>query len=147
MDGNIELVRELNGVKYFFDHNGNSSSRIVSTLGAFNQKVILISAGYDDNISCDSLGDILVEKVKHLILFGSATAMIEMSLMRKLTGKNQGIDIRITHCPTLKQAVDCAFLSSKPDDIVLLSAAGSCIDIYNGTEDLYDDYKQHILDL
>lgn len=147
MDKNIELVRELNGVKYFCNHNGNNPGQIVSMLEIFNQKVILISAGYDDNVSSDSLGNALVEKVKHLILFGHATAMIEMSLMRKLTGKNQGIDIRITHCATLKQAVDCAFLSSKPDDIVILSAAGSCIDIYENTEELCDAYRQYAAEL
>lgn len=147
MDEIIELVRELNGVRYLFNHNGNSTNQTVSMLEAFNQKVILIAAGYDDNVSCDSLGNALVEKVKHLILFGRTTALIEMSLMRKLTGKNQGIDIRITHCTTLKQAVDCAFLSSKPDDIVILSAAGPCIDIYGSTEELCDAYKQYAAEL
>ena len=143
MDENIELVRELNGVKYFCNHNGNTPDQTVALLEALNQKVILIAAGYEDKASCDSLGNALVEKVKHLISFGQTTAMIEMSLMRKLVGKNQGIDIRITHCTTLKQAVDCAFLSSKPEDIVILSAAGSCIDIYNDIEEMCEAYKQY----
>jgi len=147
MGENIELVRELNGVKYLFNHKGNSPSQTASMLEAFNQKVILITSGYDDNYSVDTLGNALVEKVKHLILFGGATAMIEMSLMRKLTGKNQGIDIRITHCTTLKQAVDCAFLSSKPDDIVILSAAGSCVDIYSSMEEMCDAYRQYAAEL
>jgi UDP-N-acetylmuramoylalanine--D-glutamate ligase len=147
MGENIELIRELNGVKYLYNHKGDSPGQTASMLDAFNQKVILITTGYDDNDSVDSLGNALVEKVKHLILFGSATAMIEMSLMRKLTGKNQGIDIRITHCSTLKQAVDCAFLSSKADDIVILSAAGPCIDIYSSMEELCDAYRQYTAEL
>jgi UDP-N-acetylmuramoylalanine--D-glutamate ligase len=80
MDENIELVRELNGVKYFCNHNGNTPDQTVALLEALNQKVILIAAGYEDKASCDSLGNALVEKVKHLILFGQTTAMIEMNL-------------------------------------------------------------------
>lgn len=144
MDNNIELIREINGVQYFSNPTGDSPDQTVSTLESFNQKVILLAGGYDDNASCESMGNAMVDKVKHLILFGQTTAMLEMSLMRKLVGKNQGIDIRITHCSTLRQAVDCAYLSSKPGDIVLLSPAGSCIDIYSNMEELRSVFKQFV---
>ncbi len=140
----IELIRVLNNVNYFFDSEGTNPNQTSIVLGTFNKRIILIAGGYDDNASYDSMGEALVEKVKHLILFGQTTAMIEMSLMRRLVGKNQGIDIRVTHCSTLKQAVDCASLSSKSDDIVLLSPAGSCIDIYSSIEELCEVYKQYV---
>lgn len=146
-ENRLKLVRKLKDVNYFFDFEGNSPNQTSIALSTFNKKVILIAGGYDDNASYDSMGDILVEKIKHLILFGQTTAMIEMCLMNKLVGKNRGIDIRITHCSTLKQAVDCAFLSSKPEDTVLLSPAGSCVDIYNNTEELYEVFEQYVAEL
>ena len=101
----------------------------------------MITGGNDENLSYDSLGDTLVTKVKHLILIGQTSGLIEMSLMRKLVGKNQGIDIRITHCNTLKQALDCAYLSSKPGDSVLLSPASNCIsELYNELKEIYIKY-------
>lgn len=126
-EGIIEEVRELNNVKYCFALEGNSPENTSEALNTFQQRILLITGGNDENMSYDLLGETLVEKVKHLILIGQTAGLIEMSLMRKLVGKNQGIDIRITHCNTLRQAVDCACLSAKPEDYVLFSPASNCI--------------------
>lgn len=137
----VEEVRELNNVKYYFALSGNSPENTSKTLNAFQHKVLLITGGNDENISYDSLGETLVAKVKHLILIGPTSPLIEMGLMRRLVGKNQGIDVRITHCSTLKQAVDCAYLSSKPYDSILLSPTSNCIsDLYDELKEMYTKY-------
>jgi UDP-N-acetylmuramoylalanine-D-glutamate ligase len=87
-------------------------------------------------MSYDSLADTLVSKVKHLILLGQTSGIIEVCLMQKLVGKFQGIDIRITHCSNLKQAVDCAYLSAKTGDFVLLAPASNC------TSGNYEELKE-----
>lgn len=143
----IEFVRELNGVKYYNDSMGSSPSRTTATLNAFDQRVILIAGGYDKKIPYDLLGDVLVEKVRHLILIGQTASPIEMALMRRLVDKNRGIDIRITHLSTLKQAVDCAFLSSKPGDIVLLSPASASFDMFRDFEERGNKFKAYVMDL
>ncbi|NLX63332.1 MAG: hypothetical protein GX022_00915 [Clostridiaceae bacterium] len=143
IDNTILEVREFNKVKYFFDLSGTNPENTEKALNAFQQKIILITGGKDENMSYDSLGEIMVKKVKHLILIGQTSGLIEMGLMRKLVGKNQGIDIRITRCSTLKQAVDCAYLSSKPGDSVLFSpASGSISDEknYHELKELYTEY-------
>lgn len=143
----IEFVQELNGVKYFNDSIGSSPSRTIATLNAFDQRVILIAGGYDKNIPYDPLGDVLVEKTKHLILIGQTASLIEMALMRRLVGKNRGINIRITHCATLKQAVDCASLSAKPGDIVLLSPASASFDMFKDFEERGRQFKNYVHEL
>ncbi|NLP00231.1 MAG: hypothetical protein GX386_08070 [Clostridiaceae bacterium] len=137
----VEEIRELNNVKYYFDLSGNIPENTIKALKTFKRRILLITGGDDENRSYDSLGNILAAKVKHLILIGQTSGLIEMSLMRKLVGKNQGIDIRITHCNTLKQAVDCAFLSAKPGDSVLLSPASNSVsELYNDLKDIYIRY-------
>ncbi len=143
----IEFVRELNGVKYYNDSIGSSPSRTMASLNAFDQRVILIAGGYDKNIPYEPLGDVLVEKTKHLILIGQTSSQIEMSLMRKLVGKYRGINIRITHCSTLKQAVDCASLSAKPGDIVLLSPASASFDMFKDFEERGNRFKDYVREL
>ncbi len=143
----IEFVRELNGVKYYNDSIGSSPSRTMATLNAFDQRVILIAGGYDKNIPYEPLGEVLVEKTKHLILIGQTSSQIEMSLMRKLVGKYRGINIRITHCSTLKQAVDCASLSAKPGDIVLLSPASASFDMFKDFEERGNRFKDYVREL
>lgn len=140
----MEFVRELNGVRYYNDSIASSPSRTMAALNAFDRRVILIAGGYDKKIPYAPLGDALVEKTKHLILIGQTSALIETALMRRLVGKYRGIDIRITHCSTLKQAVDCASLSAKPGDIVLLSPASASFDMFKSFEERGNLFKQYV---
>jgi UDP-N-acetylmuramoylalanine--D-glutamate ligase len=142
-----EFVRELNGVKYYNDSIGSSPSRTMATLNAFDQRVILIAGGYDKKLPYDPLGDVLVEKTKHLILIGQTASQIEMALMRRLVGKYRGINIRITHCSTLRQAMDCASLSAKPGDVVLLSPASASFDMFKNFEERGEYFKKYVNEL
>ncbi len=147
MEHRMEFVREIGGVRYYDDSMGSSPSRTMAALNAFDGRVVLIAGGYDKNLSYDPMGDVLVEKVKHLILMGQTASMIEMALMRKVIGKYRGMNIRITHCSTLKQAVDCASLSARPGDIVLLSPASAGFELFkdfNERGNLFKDYVNEL---
>lgn len=52
----IELVRELNGVRWYNDSIASSPSRTIAGLRSFEKKVILIAGGYDKHVPYDSLG-------------------------------------------------------------------------------------------
>lgn len=143
-EASIKLVSTINGVRYCFDLGGISPEMTLSTLDSFEQKVILITGSNDINISFDSLGDALVNKAKHLILLGQTAGLIEISLMQKLVGKNRGINIRITRCSTLKQAVDCAYLSAKAGDVILLSPAGKKLDMFSSFEEMGDAFEKYL---
>ena len=52
----IELVRELDGVKWYNDSIASSPSRTIAGLRSFPQKVILIAGGKDKGISYDAPG-------------------------------------------------------------------------------------------
>ena len=64
----IELVRELNGVKYYNDSIGTSPTRTMACLDSFHQKLILIAGGYDKGVPFTQLGGEMTKKVKTLIL-------------------------------------------------------------------------------
>ena len=55
----IELVRELDGVRYYNDSIASSPSRTIAGLNSFPEKVILIAGGKDKGISYDSLGPVV----------------------------------------------------------------------------------------
>ncbi len=142
-----ELVRELNGVEYYNDSCPESPNHIVTALNAFHQRVILITGGYDKQIFLDSFGEVLLEKVRHLILIGQSASQIEMAVMRKMTGKYRGVDLRITRCNTLQQAVDCAYLSAKPGEIVLFSPASLDFDTFRSFEECGNKFREYVRDL
>ncbi len=60
----IELVRELDGVKYYNDSIGTSPSRTVACLESFPEPVILIAGGYDKGIPFHALALEIRERVK-----------------------------------------------------------------------------------
>ena len=66
----IELVRELDGVRYYNDSIASSPSRTIAGLRSFAQKVILIAGGYDKHIPYDVLGPEIAKSVKVLLLTG-----------------------------------------------------------------------------
>ena len=58
----IELVRELNGVRWYNDSIASSPSRTIAGLRSFTQQVILIAGGYDKHIPYDVLGPEITDR-------------------------------------------------------------------------------------
>ncbi|MDP4094207.1 MAG: UDP-N-acetylmuramoyl-L-alanine--D-glutamate ligase [Bacillota bacterium] len=137
----IELVRELNGVKYYNDSIASSPSRTTAGLNSFNQKVILIAGGKDKNIPYDSIGPVIAEKVKVLILIGATAPKIEQALKEEIQRSGKGADIPIIKCSTYEEVVKKAYEISKPGDIVILSPASTSFDMFRNFEERGNTFK------
>jgi UDP-N-acetylmuramoylalanine--D-glutamate ligase len=138
----IELVRELNGIKFYNDSIASSPSRTIAGLKSFKQKVILIAGGKDKNIPYDDLGEVLVEKVKRLILIGQTSEKIEKSLMDAVERTGKGKDIPIMHCQTYSEVVKTAYNSADKGDIIILSPASTSFDMFRNFEERGNIFKE-----
>ena len=126
----MELVREINGVKWYNDSIASSPSRTIAGLKAFNQKIILIAGGYDKHIPYDVMGPYLMDKVKILILVGTTAPKIKESAIQE--AQKRGVDtMPIVEFNNLKDAVDYANNSAKSGDIVAMSPASASFDLYD----------------
>lgn len=125
----IELVRELDGVKFYNSSIDSSPNRTINTLKVFEKPVILIAGGKDKGIPYDELGPPLAQKVKTLILIGATSDKIEEAL--KKTGK----DIPVIKPQSYEEAVKIAKDISKDGDIVLLSPASTSFDRFKNFEE------------
>ena len=76
----IELVRTVDGVRYYNDSIASSPTRTIAGLRSFHQKVILIAGGYDKHIPFDQLGPEVVEHVKLLVLTGATAPKIRAAV-------------------------------------------------------------------
>ena len=72
-----ELVRELNGVKYYNSSIDSSPNRTIQTLSVFEGNVVMIAGGKEKNIPYDDIGPVICDKVKALILIGPTAEKIE----------------------------------------------------------------------
>jgi len=134
----IELVRTLDGVKYYNSSIDSSPNRTINTLKVFQKKVILIAGGKDKGIPYDELGPSLAEKVKTLILIGKTSDKIENALL----ATNNADDVEIIRCTTYDEVVATAHKKAKNGDIVILSPASTSFDMFNNFEERGNLFKE-----
>lgn len=123
----IELVRELNGVKYYNDSIASSPSRTIAGLNAFKQKVLLIAGGYDKHIPFEPLAPVVTEKVKKLYLCGATADKIETAVR---SCKSYNGNPEIIRVKDIAEAVALAHADAVPGDIVTLSPACASFDAF-----------------
>lgn len=122
----IELVRTLNGVRYYNDSIASSPTRTIAGLRSFQEKVILIAGGYDKKIPFDVLGAEIIEHVKALILTGTTAPKIRAAV-EEAPGYT-GTDPEILEFDDFRQAVLAAHRAARPGDVVILSPACASFD-------------------
>ena len=128
-----QLVRELDGVRYYNDSIASSPTRTAcGMLSLFDQKLILICGGYDKNIPYDPLGPVICSKVKTLILMGATADKIEYAVKNSSEYKeNNPVILRAEN---MQDAVLKAKENSVEGDIVALSPASASFDMYKDFE-------------
>ena len=122
----IELVRELNGVKYYNDSIGTSPTRTMACLDSFDQKLILIAGGYDKGVPFTQLGVEITQKVKALILCGATAPAIRKAVEEAPDFATCGLEIVETE--NLGAAVAAAQAAAESGDVVVLSPACAAFD-------------------
>ena len=138
----IELVREVDGVRYYNDSIASSPSRTIAGLRSFKQKVILIAGGYDKKIPYEELGPEILRSVKILILAGATGPKI-----RDAVTAAEGYEAEkpvILERETLRMAVHTARSVAEPGDIVLLSPASASFDQFKNFEERGNAFKDFV---
>ena len=127
----IELVRTLDGVKYYNSSIDSSPNRTINTLRVFPKKVIMISGGKDKGIPYDEIGPAIAEYVKVLILIGATSDKIHDALNLEISRTGKGKDVEVIRAATYEEAVNTAKSKAVEGDVVLLSPASTSFDMFN----------------
>lgn len=143
----IELVRELNGIKFYNDSIGTSPTRTIASVNSFRQKLILIAGGYDKHIPYEAMGKILANQVKCLILIGQTAPIIEKVFYDEVQKNGIGSDIPLYKCDTLEDAVKTAYTNADKNDIILLSPASASFDMFRNFEERGNRFKEIVNNL
>lgn len=136
----IELVRTLNGVRYYNDSIASSPTRTMAGLKCFPEKVILIAGGYDKHIPFDVLGPSIAEHVKLLILTGDTAAKIRAAV-EAAPDYSPGRPV-IEEYDSLAEAVNAAHAAAQSGDVVLLSPACASFDRFKNFMERGNTFKR-----
>ena len=141
----IELVRTLDGVRYYNSSIDSSPNRTINTLRVFSEPVVLIAGGKDKGIPYDEVGEPIVAHAKALILVGATSQVIYNAVKTAMekTGKCIPVYFETSYPAAVDRAKHCAI----PGDVVLLSNASTSFDMFPNFEARGNLYKELVNNL
>ena len=140
MPHRLELVRELDKVKYFNDTTATMPDAAIAGINSFSEPVILIAGGADKNLDFKEFAKCIGEKVKRVILLkGEATEKLKTEL------KNVSVERIIdSEFSSMEKAVIRAKSISGPGDIVLLSPGAASFGLFLNEFDRGEKFREAV---
>ncbi len=135
----LELVREIDGVKWYNDSIGTSPSRTIAGLQSFTEPIVLIAGGYDKHLDYTPIAKPIVDNVRSLILMGATADKIETAVKKVLEKEHKTMDI--FKCQTLAQTVSMAYKVAREGEVVLFSPASASFDLFKNFADRGNQFK------
>lgn len=126
----LEVVRTWRGVRWVNDSIATTPERASAALRSFEEPIVLLAGGRDKKLPWDEFAALAHQRVKRLIVFGEAAALIANAVSRYQAAQ----PLPITHCADLAEAVHEAAAAAAPGDVVLLSPGGTSFDAYKDFE-------------
>ena len=121
----LELVKEINGVKYINDSKATNVDSVWYALKSFDTPIYLILGGKDKGNDYGQIRDLVLDKVKKIYAIGESAEKVFKYFHN---------DVKVE----IKQSMDdCVFTASKEaraKEIVLLSPACASFDMYDNFE-------------
>lgn len=141
----LELVAEINGIRYFNDSQATTPEAAIAALQSFRGAPIhLIAGGSDKGVDLTLFAEeILQNRVKTVILFPPMGEVIDQ-LIQENTKPGQLAVPSIIHVNSMPEAVKIAKEHVSTGDIVLLSPACASFGIFKNYQDRGDQFKKAV---
>lgn len=133
----LEVVADINGVKYINDSKGTNPEASIKALESFDRPIILLAGGRNKGNDFTTFARMVQEKVRVLVVLGECAGEIEQAA-------RQAGCTRILRAPGFTQAVLLAHQNARPGDVVLLSPACASWDMFNSYEERGDLFRQMV---
>ncbi len=140
----LELVRQQQGVRWYNDSIATTPERLAAALRSFDPPLILLAGGRDKHLPWQDAATLIVQRVRHLIVFGEAADLIAQATctaMAQAQPPDKPPALIIHRCTDLAQAVELAARVAQPGDRVLLSPGGTSFDAYRDFEQRGDHFR------
>ena len=143
LEHRLELVAEINGVKYVNDSFSTTPETTIAALQSFSEPVILICGGRSKGGDYSKLvKEIKNSSVKVVILIGEISA----ALNSKLKTKNVKPQFKIQNLgfATMDKIVKVAKKEARPGDVVLFSPGCASFDMFKNASDRGRQFKEEV---
>ncbi len=136
VEGRLQFVTELRGVKIYNDNNATTPDATVAALQAFpDERIVLIAGGADKGIPLDSLVEAINQRARAVILLpGTGTERLAPQLKTSIRAND------------MAEAVEKAFAEAQPGDVLLLSPGFASFGLFNNEYERNDAFMRALLD-
>jgi UDP-N-acetylmuramoylalanine--D-glutamate ligase len=131
----LELVAEVDGVRYVNDSKGTNVGAVVKSLEGYEGGLILIAGGKDKGGDFTPLRPLVETRVKTMILIGQARAKIRAHLDGACP---------MEEAASLEAAVERAAQIAAPGETVLLSPACASFDMFRDFEERGEVFRRAV---
>jgi UDP-N-acetylmuramoylalanine--D-glutamate ligase len=131
----LELVRQIDGVKYINDSKATNVDSVWYALKSFDEPILLILGGQDKGNDYNQIKDLVLKKVKKIYAIGSSAEKVFSSFHQ---------DVKVEIEKTLEDAVKNSSREAKTGDVVLLSPACASFDMFNNYEHRGKIFKEAV---
>ena len=138
VSGRQELIRELNGIKFYNDTTATSVEAIEAMFKRFGsdyaKKIIMISGGVDKGLEYGKLLPYMEEYLKKLILLEGTASEKIMDIYPNFEGP----------FGDFKEAIDCAYGNASKGDMVILCPGASSFNMFKNEFDRGDQFVNYV---
>jgi UDP-N-acetylmuramoylalanine--D-glutamate ligase len=135
----LELVAEVNGVRYVNDSKATNTAAARRAVAAYDAPLLVILGGLGKGESYSELALLLKERAKRVYVIGEAANEIGIAL------ELAGVDHQ--RVGDLERAVGAAAAASRPGDVVLLAPACASYDQFRDFEDRGEAFKRLVANI
>lgn len=143
----LELVAEIDGVRYVNDSIASTPERTVAGVRSFNEPLVLLLGGKDKNLPKEELAEEALRRCSGIVFFGQDGALLEAAVeaaSAHVAHENRPQTVRVA---SLDEAVRAAAQIAEPGDVVLLSPACTSFDAYANFEERGERFRQLVRSL
>ncbi len=139
LEHRLELVRELDGVRYYDDSFGTTPDTAIVAIQSFDQPKVLILGGSDKGVRFDELAKTVAhENIRSVITIGQMGPVIAEAL--RTSGFNRIVNGESSMDEIVVQAKNIA----ESGDVVLLSTACASFDMFKNYKDRGEQFTQAV---
>jgi UDP-N-acetylmuramoylalanine--D-glutamate ligase len=142
----LELVRDLDGVRYINDTTATAPEAAIAALQSFDTPIVLICGGADKNLPFDDMARAVAQRAKAVVLLnGTATPKLEQQLKieneQLRTSASEPFSI-LGPFDDFEAAISVARRLAAPGDMVLLSPGCASFGMFQNEFHRGDEFRR-----
>lgn len=144
----LELVRELDGVRYINDTTATAPDAAIAALESIDAPIVLIAGGADKNLPFERLAAAILRRARALVLLsGTATPKLQQALADATARLGAAApDLRPALYDDFTAAVRAARGLARPGDVVLLSPGCASFGMFKNEFHRGEEFRRIVAD-